>query len=348
MTLQYADIDDAVLLTQENLVKKGAFLDLQTDLTDHVAVREMWKGRQKKFDGGNDWKFQAQIDHNHSARTVGMFETDGTSLTDTMIEGCVNPRHINAHYIYDKREPDFQRGGKAIVDLVQTRYVAMMVSLYELMEDILWSKPDDSSDEKTPFGIQYWVTKAAVEGFKGLDPAGFPLGRAGKSSAAYPRWANWGSPYEAVAKEDLVRKMRRGHRKTRFRSPVSHAQPTLGAATKNGIYANDSVIGICEEILESQNMNLGNDLASKDGRTLFKGTPLTYAPKLDADTDNPIYMLDWQWLAIGVLAGWENQLTKPYMVPNKHLVSRVDLDCTLNMICTDLRRQSVYHYVAPE
>jgi hypothetical protein len=134
--------------------------------------------------------------------------------------------------------------------------------------------------------------------------------------------------------------MRRAHRKSQFRSPVSHAQPELGSM-KNGIYTNDDVIGLMEELLEDQNMNLGNDLASKDGRTLFKGTPVTYAPKLDDDTQDPVYMLDWKWLAVGVLAGWENQLTKPYMVPDKHLVRRVDLDCTMQMICTNLRRQAV-------
>lgn len=342
MSIQYADIDDAVLLTQENLINRGAFLDLQTDLTDHVAVREMWKGRQKKFEGGDDWRFDAQIDHNHSARTVGMYETDGSGLVDTMISCKVSPRHINAHYIYDQRDPAFQRGGLGIVDLIQTRYTGMMVSVYELMESILWGKPADSSDEKTPYGISYWVTKGASEGFTGLDPAGFPLGRAGKSSTNYPRLANWASPYSDITKEDLIRKMRRGHRKTRFRSPLSHAQPTLGSS-KNGIYANDTVIGLVEEILESQGMDLGNDVASKDGRSVFKGTPLTYAPYLDSDTENPVYMLDWEWLAIGVLAGWENQLTKPYMVPGMHLVRRVDLDCTLQMVCTNLRRQAVFH-----
>ncbi len=343
MTLQYADIDDAVLLTQENLVSRGAFLDLQTDLTDHVAVREMWKGRKKTFTGGNDWEFQAQTDHNHSARTVGLFETDGTSITDTMITMQVQPRHINAHYIYDQREPAFQRGGVQIVDLVKTRYVGMMVSLYELMETILWSKPATVADTKTPFGIEYWVVKNASEGFYGADPAGFTAGRAGKSTSDYPRWANRSGAYEAISKEDLVRKMRRAHRTTQFRSPVSHAQPQLGGSSRNGIYTNDTVIGIMEELLESQNMNLGNDLASKDGRTLFKSTPITYAPKLDLDTENPVYMLDWEWLAIGILAGWENQLTKPYMVPDKHLVRRVDLDCTLQMICTNLRKQTVLH-----
>jgi hypothetical protein len=43
------------------------------------------------------------------------------------------------------------------------------------------------------------------------------------------------------------------------------------------------------------------------------------------------------------MAGWENNLTAPYMVPNKHLVRRVDMDASLNMICTDLRKQCVIY-----
>jgi len=342
-TLQYADIDDAVIATQENLVKKGAFLDLQTDLTDHVAVREMWKDRKKKFDGGNDWQFQAQVDHNHTARAVGLYETDGTAMTDTLAEGYVQPRHVNAHYIYDQRLKAFQQGGKAIVDLVHSKYVAMMVSFYETMEAFLWGSPS-ATDDKSPHGVSFWVQKGAdgEEGFKGVDPVGYEaIGRAHILTSAQPRWANYFADYVAVAKEDLVRKMRKGARATKFRSPVSHAQPDLGSM-KNGIYTNDSVIGIMEELLEAQNMNLGNDVASKDGRTLFKGTPITYAPYLDDDSENPVYMLDWKWLVCGALAGWENNLTAPYMVPNKHTVRRVDLDCTFEMICTNLRRQAVF------
>jgi hypothetical protein len=340
MTLQYADIDDAVLLTQEKLVKRGAFVDLQTDLQDHVAVREMWKGRSKQFAGGETWDFQAQTDHNYSARAVGLFETDGSSVTDTMVTGSVAPRHVNAHYIYDQKEPAFQRGGTKIVDLIKTRYTGMMVSLYEKLEEFLWGKPTTSSDNKTPYGIEYWIVKNATEGFNGGNPSGFSAGRAGISTGDVARWANYTAQYVAISRQDLVRKMRRASRLTKFRSPVSHAEPTLGAM-RNGIYTNDSVIGILEEILEENNMSLGNDLNSKDGRTVFKGTPLTYAPYLDNDTQNPIYMLDWKWLAVGVLSGWQNQLTKPYMVPGKHLVRRVDVDLTMQMICTNLRKQTV-------
>jgi hypothetical protein len=41
------------------------------------------------------------------------------------------------------------------------------------------------------------------------------------------------------------------------------------------------------------------------------------------------------------MPGWENNLSAPYMVPGKHLVRRVDLDASLNMVATDPRRQTV-------
>jgi len=340
MTLQYADIDDAVLLTQDQLIARGAFTDLQTDLSDHVAVRELWDKRKKKFTGGYEWTFQAQTDHNHSARSVGLYETDGTQLTDTFVQGKVSPRHINASYIYDQHEPAFQQGSVAVVNLVKSRYIGMIISYFEYLEEVLWGKPTDSADDKTPFGVSYWVLKHATEGFNGANPTGFTAGRAGIDSETYTRWSNWAAQYADITTADLLRKMRRASRRTNFRSPVSHANPDMGAMG-NGIYVNDPTVGLLEEKLEQNNMNLGNDLASKDGKTLFKSTPIQYAPFLNYDSTDPVYMLDWKSLGIGVMAGWEKNVSKPMPVANKSKVRRVDLDVTLNMVCTDLRRQAV-------
>ena len=339
MGLNFSQIADAALLTQNLMVKRGAFVDMQTDLTDHVAVREMWKARKKVFDGGEAWDFSVQMDHNHSTRAVGLYEQDGSSLADTMVRGEVQPRHINSHYIYDLREKAFQRGGTAIVDLLKTRYVAMMVSLFEYLEEKLWTKPTDSSDLLTPYGIAYWVTRSATEGFNGGNPSGFTSGRGGISTDTYPRFANWTAQYATISKQDLIRKMRKAMRLIGFKSVVNHSQPEM--LSGRGIYMNEETLGLFEEQAEAQNMSLGNDLASKDGRTLFKSTPLTYVPYLDSDSTDPVYMLDWRWLAIGVMPGWENNLGEPYMVPGKHLVRRVDHDATLNTICTDPRRQAV-------
>ena len=346
MSLNAKSITDLVLATQEKLINRGAFLDMQTDLQDHVAIREMWKAKRKKFSGGLDWRFDAQIDHNHSARAVGLYEPDASGMNDTLIKGIVPPRHINAHYIFDVREPALQQGGVSVVDFVMSKKVAMQVSFFELLEHYLWNKPTDSSDVKTPWGIPYWITKGSngEEGFVGGNPAGFTGGRGGIDSGTYTRYKNYFADYADVSKTDLLRKMRKAHRQTQFRSPVSHSNPSMSMG--NGIYTTDSVIGILEELLEDQNMNLGNDLASKEGKSVFKGTPVQWAPKLDEDTQTPVYMLDWKHLGVGVLAGWEDNLTAPYMVAGKHNVRRVDMDVTLNMCGLDIRRQAVLAVVS--
>lgn len=341
MSLQIADIDDAVQLTLNNFIQKDSFVDMQTDLTDHVAAREMWANRKNVFEGGIEWEFQVQMDHNHSARAVGLFEQDSSALNDTMTNGSVPARHINAHFEYDQREKDFQRGATKIVDLIKTRSQAMYVSFYDFLEEKLWTKPVDSTDTRNIFGIPYWIVKNSTVGLTGGNPAGFSAGAAGIDSSTYTRWKNFSGSYTDVSKEDLLRKMRQAHRETMFRSPMSHSTPTF--PTKNGIYTNSDTIGLLEEILEDQNMNLGNDLASKDGKTLFKGTPVTYAPYLDNDSSDPIYMIDWKYMSVGCMAGWENNLTAPYMVPGKHTVRRVDMDASLNTICVDRRRQTVLY-----
>lgn len=343
-------IVDLVKLTQANLIKRGAFLNLMTDTTDYVAIRELMDKHQKTFAGGLDWEFDAVTDHNHSARFVGLYENDGATLNDATTKGSVGPRFVDANYVFDVREKIFQRPAIEIVNYVKTKYLRMLTSYYELLEPALWGKPEDATDKKTPYGIKYWITPCSNSdasanpngGFLGKNPVGFTEGRAGISTTQFPRWANWACQYSQVSKDDLVRKMRRAVRKTQFRSPISHAEPTLGSSG-NGIYAGDNVIHVMEEILEAQNMNLGNDLASKDGRTMFKGHPIVYAPYLDEDSTDPVYMLDWKWLALGMMEGWQKHVSAPTPVAGKHNVRAVFLDAGTNMICTNLRKQAVFH-----
>lgn len=339
MSLQISDIDDAVQLTLNNFIQKGSFVDMQTDLTDHVAAREMWKDRKNVFEGGIEWEFQVQMDHNHSARAVGLFEQDSSALNDTMTNGTVPCRHVNAHFEYDQREKDFQRGATKIVDLIQTRMQAMYVSFYDFLEEKLWTKPTDSTDTRNIFGIPYWIVKNSSVGLTGGNPSGFSAGAAGIDSSTYPRWKNFSGAYTAVTAADLLGKMRQAHLETMFRSPMSHNNPTF--STKNGIYVNSDTYRELEALFDTRNMNLGSDLGGK--KVTFKGTPITYAPYLDNDSSDPVYMIDWKYMAVGCLAGWENNLTSPYMVPGKHTVRRVDMDASLNTICVDRRRQTVLY-----
>jgi hypothetical protein len=173
-----------------------------------------------------------------------------------------------------------------------------------------------------------------------MDPTGYEsLGRAKILSSAQPRWRSYFADYTSVSPEDLIRKIDTAMMVTQFKSVVDHAQPDLGSA-KTGVYANKDTCLFLKELLQTRNMNNGNDLIGN--MPTLKGSMVTYVPKLDTDAQDPIYVLDWRWMAIGVLAGWENNLSAPYMVPDKHTTRRVDLDATLELVCTNLRKQMCF------
>jgi hypothetical protein len=282
------------------------------------------------------------MDHYHSFKAVGLYETDSSVMVDSLVEGSVSPRHVNAHYEYDQHHPAFQGGSTKIVDFVQAKEAEMTISFWEGLEAACWTDPG-AADTKNIHGIPHWVTKgtAGQEGFFGLNPTGYASGCAGISSTTYPRWANWFADYAAISEEDLLRKLIKGHYSVQFRSPLSHAEPDLGKMG-NGIYTNLDTIILLEEYLKTQNMNNGTDLGFYSGKVTFKGTPVQYAPYLDNDTSDPVYFLDWKWLAMGVQSGWVENITPPYMVPGKHLVKRVDLDATMEVVSTNRRRQAVF------
>jgi hypothetical protein len=188
----------------------------------------------------------------------------------------------------------------------------------------------------------------AAGGFDGKDPSMATSAsvstlvteaRAGISSSSYARWANWAAQYAEVTPADLVKKMRIASRKIDFKSPLNVAEPKLG--TGRGIYTTTDVVVAMEEILEAQNMNLGNDLASKDGKTLFKGNPVYNVPLLDRDSEAPVYMLDWSTLGMGVLSGWDKRISEPKEDADRHNVRNVFLDASMAFVCTNLRNQAV-------
>lgn len=352
-------IADLVASTQELIVSKGALTNLMTDLTQYIGLEQLYRKHQKVFGGGMDWRFDIITDHNHSARHAQLYGADTDNHVDATRKGVVGPRFTDANYVYDVREEVLNRGSAVqIYDFIKTKVAQMKMSAYELIEQDIWGAPSAADDKLTPYGLKFWITRQsdtdkAAEGhenggFDGKDPklatsasveTPIAVARAGISSSSVPRWTNWAARYEGITKGDLVMKMRYAALKTDFRSPISMSEPTVGSG--RGIYTNSDVLMELESILEAQNMNLGNDIASKDGKCTFKSRAITHAPYLDDDTGDPIYFLDWSSLAIGMLAGWGEHMSKPIMVPNKHNVYRVFMDGGWNMVCTNLRKQAV-------
>ena len=353
-------IDDFVKATMELMIAKGKFTNLLSDLNDYVAVRELM-GKHKKLYEGEEWTFNVAVAANNTgngtAKFTKLFDTDTSARVDVLLKGKVIPKFVTASYSYDLREKALNSGSLVQrIDFIKEQMTLMYQSFYNLMETTFWGKRPYKADDVTPDGIAYWVTRQsnddavshATGGFDGKDPSmatsaavATPVteARAGISSSSYARWANWAAQYAAVTPADLVKKMRIASRKIDFKSPLNVAEPKLG--TGRGIYTTTDVVVAMEEILEAQNMNLGNDLASKDGKTLFKGNPVYNVPLLDSDSEAPVYMLDWSTLGMGVLSGWDKRISEPKEDADRHNVRNVFLDASMAFVCTNLRNQAV-------
>ena len=117
--------------------------------------------------------------------------------------------------------------------------------------------------------------------------------------------------------------------------------PSTTWGCSRGLYTNYAVESVLEEILESQNENLGKDVASMDGQALLRRVPITFVKELDLDSTNPLYLVDWGELHVMGLSGWWMKETVVEKQSSQHTVSATHTDCTYNLICRNRRKQGV-------
>lgn len=339
-------IVDLVTLTQKDLGRMR-WTDLGTDIQHFEVLPRMLRRDRISFETGEGLQKQVMVRYGDNARHVGLYATDQRNVVDLMKQISVPFRHTTASYSFDRREKAFQMGSgdmaPKIVDLVKTRRAGMLGNVAELCEDTFWSKPVDSTDNVTPFGIKYWVVTNATTGFNGGNPSGFTAGAGNLSSTAQPRWKNYTGTYSAITKADLIKKWRTAVRKTRFMSPMDVPDYRKGRGQNFRHYVNEATLSSLEDVGEAQNENLGRDLASMDGTITFRRNPIVYVPKLDADTTNPIYSINWNVFGIFFLRGEYMREEKPEKSPNQHTVFNIDFDMSWNTECVDRRANSVFY-----
>jgi hypothetical protein len=310
--------------------------DIATDLQEYVAMTRLLKKNRVMFDSGKGIQWNVMVDYVDSARNVGLYEPDSVSVGDGMEQADIPWRHTTANYAFDRREITMNASPAKIVDLIKTRRAQAMISLAAHCERDFWGKPTDSSDKKTPYGLKYWLVSNTSQGFNGGNPSGFSNGAGNLDSGTYPNWANYTDQYVDITKEDLVRKWRRAATFTKFMPPTDI--PDYNRGDRYEFFTNYSVLGTIEELLEEQNDNLGNDVASKDGRAMFRKTPVQWAPYLENDTNDPIYGINWGVFSPVFLKGEYMREDGPQQAPNQHTVEVVYIDMTYNYINRDRRR----------
>lgn len=332
-TLTATQLNDLVATTLRDL-GKPKFTEIATDLQRHTAMRNLLNKNRVVLSSGYGVQWDVMVNHAASASNVGLGASDNINIVDTMVQAQADWRNSTANWAIIGQEIDMNREPARIVNLLQERRIACMISLSELMEANFWGPPVALSDTVTPWGVNTWIVKNATEGFNGGVPSGYTT--IGLNPTTYPRWNNWTFQYTSVSRDDFIRKMRKAATFTDFQPPVDGI-PTPNTGDKYGFYTNYGVIGPLEEALESQNENLGSDIASQDGRTIFRRVPVTWVPKLEADTTNPIYGINWGWFKTYILSGWWLRETNVPIYPGQHTVSAHFLDCTYQWITKNRR-----------
>jgi hypothetical protein len=328
---------DLVAMTLKNLGKPN-FTEITTDIQEYTAQSQLMSKNRVVLDSGYGVQWDVMVNHSGSSSNVGLGASDNVNIVDTMVQASADWRNTTANYAFIGQEVDMNREPARIVDLVKERRIACMISLVDLFESNWWGPPVAITDLVTPWGVNTWIVKNASEGFNGGAPSGYTS--IGLNPTTYPRWKNYTAQYTSVTKDDLVRKWRKAATFTNFKPPVDGI-PTFNTGNVYGYYTNYGVIGPLEEALEAQNENLGSDVASMDGKVIFRRVPVKWVPKLEADTTNPIYGLNWGTIKTYVLSGWWLKETNIPNYPGQHTVAAHFLDCTYQWICKDRRRNFV-------
>lgn len=314
------------------------FTEITTDLQDHLAMRNLLRKNRVELGSGTYVQWDVMVNQSGAASNNGIGGSDNVSIIDTMVQASADWRNSTTNYALIGQEVSMNQGARQIVKLVQVRRLAAMISLAELMEANFWGPSVDSTDNLTPWGVKTWLQRSATEGFNGGLPSGYTT--IGLSTTSYPRWKNWTAQYTNPTREDLVRKLRKASQFTKFMPPVDGI-PTFNTGDSYGYYTNYSVIAPMEEILEGNNDNLGPDIASQDGKVLFRRTPLTWVPKLEADTTGPVIGINWGEFKTYVLRGWWLKETAVPIVPGQHTISAQFVDCTYQWITKNRRRHFI-------
>ena len=336
--LQASDIADLITTTQKDLGRMK-WTDISYSLQEHVALPMILQKEKVSYQSGNALQWNVQTATSGAAKDTGLYAIDNVNVTDVMQTATAPWRHMTTNYAVERREIAMNRTPAQIVDLVKIRRHDAMSSLATHLEGRFWSQPTASETDRL-YGIPYWITRGAptaAGGFLGGNPTYTAEGTGAGSldSTAFPNWQNWSASYTNVTSVDLVRAWRKASTFTNFKAPSPYAQ--YEGPSNYGYYTNYSVIGPLEEVLEAQNENLGNDVASKDGQLLFRRTPVQWVPQLEGASGNPVYGVNWTSLRPAFLAGEYLREEGPNKASNQHTVFLTHVDLTMNLLCYNRR-----------
>lgn len=326
--LNLENFGDLVELTLRDY-KKDRYVNLLTDLVNHPAASQLIKKSRMDSQGGDQIEWKVRMGTAESYRHITATTPDLIRETDDFEHATCPFRKIETGYAFLEEEMDFNAGPQRIVDLIKAKQDGCDFDFVEGIENDFWSFPS-AADTNNFRSLPYSVTKNATTGFNGGIPSGYS-DVYGLSPTTFARWNNYTAQHTAITLDDQIKKCRVMAEATNFKAPVA-AVPDLGGGMNLGYYMNLTTKQTWEDIADSRNDNLGVDVAKNDNKVTFRGIPIFYVAKLDADTTNPVIQINWDVFKTIVKRKWwqRKMILKP--VPGQRNQVAVFYDTYMNFI----------------
>lgn len=344
MTILAADMPDLIAVTLPQLGRMK-FQQIYQDL-QYFEVMSKWLKKDKvKFKSGQAVHENIMIgEATSSAEHVGYMDEDNADIQDVMKTLKVDWKHVQTKWAVVYQTDILMNSGESeIVNIIKTRRAKALIDLAQEFEDKAFGAVPATDDETSPYGLKYWITQSATEGFNGLAPSGYTtVGNLNPSTLS--RWRNWTGTYTGVVtKLGAIKTLRKCKRQTGWKTPVTIPDYRGAMGQRYRLYCSETTLSEFEDVGENQNESLGKDVASMDGQIVFRGAPIIWIPKLDADSNYPIYFVDHSTFRPVVLSGDYLREGKATQNPNAHNVFQTFVDTTYQYLCDDRRRNGVIY-----
>ncbi len=337
------EIADLVIGTLRNY-GRPRFVQIAQTLQEYPVLDKWLKKDKVIMDNGTGIKRTLMTSTGNPAKMTGLYAEDEVNIPDLLTSIDVPWRRATTNWAWETREGLENRGKALITKIIDPRREGALIHMADLLEDQAWSSPDSSSNTTDAYGVPYYVTKNSSTGFNGGVPSGHTT-VAGVNVTTHPTYQNYTFAYTDLTKADAISKLRTAHRKCSFKSPTSKQQLYGPIGKRFELFVNEPTIQEFEDVGEQQNENLGRDVASMDGKILFRMNTITWIPQLDGDTSNPVYGIDHRSFYPVVLKGDYLRETAAIRAPKQHNVWQHFIDLSFNFLCLN-RRANWVGYIA--
>lgn len=342
---------DALRLAHEEY-NKGKLVDVSLTYQNYPGLDMMEKFSKTAKSGSPKVSWKINYAGNGNFRWTTDYEADQVNIPETLEDPEVEWTQFTLPMAYTVNEVAHNSGGDAgnkILDLVETRVRQKSTELVENLEPAVWGKPVNSSDVKTLKGIQYWIVPNATGGFNGGLPTGF-TSVATLVPATYDWWNNYTDTFGDFTRDEVITTIREAAYKANWRSQkfLKGSLGDMDGARQMAWYAGWNTVESIRKTLEGRNSNLSEKEVDGDS-VMISGVTMTPTAYFDVAANVPqtsiIYGIDHGCLYFMYEAGRKNVASPPKEAPYNHNVIVSHFDSTLQLICTNRRRQIALYEV---